>query len=365
MVSFIASRLALACVLGAVSSGCAGVPLLADRPDPARYEGCKDPQGSAELAQAQVDIYAGRDVEALPLLADLVQRCPDLVPAHLLYQNTAMTVGGAAEKTMRTYYKGLSTEGPSVVPTYVAARLFESAYSKYQALEQITHRDSSFYYAHFSLGRLLRSSGRLSDAFDSFSRALALNPNLLPARLELAETLVEWGREAEAVVHYENYLRGAPDDYAAMRAFERLLVYRLGRLDAGLVWIEKLLARDPQDAPAMMDKAAALWRAGRTGEARTIYLDVLTLRPDEARAILDLGYLYYDVLARDDATRLQWWPRAYKAFVLYQREAQPEEGMDYVEELLSVPYRLKAIEEFLRQHGIQVDKVPPTLAELR
>lgn len=350
-----------------VLAACPGTPLAGERQDSARYEVCTDAAGRLAFDQAMVHLQAGLDAEALPLLRECVQRCPELVRAHELYQDTAIHLGGAVEQQMRAFYDGQTPSLRDTVLAYAKARLLESAWSRNQALEAILRYDSSFYYAHLSRARLLRSSGRLSDAISAYQRALAQNPELLPAHLELAETLVESGREAEAQPHYANYLRGNPNDLPVVRAYVSLLVYKLGRPDQAMPFIDRLLSRDPQDAAALMDKAAAIWRRGDPQQARQLYIEVLERRPDNARAALNIGFLCYEAIPRDDAARLQWWPKAAAAFRMFLRLVRPEEGMDYVEQLLGVPYRLKEIASFLQQRGVELppESKAPTIADLK
>jgi tetratricopeptide (TPR) repeat protein len=344
-----------------VSSG-----IVQDDTAPRRYETCADAEGQKALDEALVHLQAGHSQLALPLLRTVVERCPEHVPAHCLYQDTALAVGGAAEASMRSYYSAMPAIG-SVVNSYVKARLLDSTWARKEALERIVRRDVNFYFAHLSLGRLLRTTNRLSDAVDSFRRALAGNGNLLAAHLELAETLVDWGRYAEAVTHYQNYLRGAPSDLAAARAYVQLLIYRLGRPDAAMPWIDRLLERDPGDEAVMMDKAAAFWRANKPEQALAIYLQVLERRPDQARAVLNVAFLHYDQLAHDDATKMAHWRKAGRAFLMFLRLVRPEEGMDYMEQLLAVPYRLNVIDTWLTGHGEGPvdDGTVPRLAELK
>jgi tetratricopeptide (TPR) repeat protein len=336
------------------------VPFLQASGDLQRWEACTDPAAKAALDQALVEVQAGDDAKALPLLRQVIERCPELVRAHRLYQDTALQLGGQAAAGMLSYYAGLPDRMP--MPAYVKSRLLGTSYEKNQVLEAILKQDSTFYWAHLSRGRLLRSSGRTSDAAAAVRRSLAQNSGFLEAHLELAEMYVELGRDREAMTHYENYLRGAPADLAVTRQFASLLVYRVGRPEQARPYIEKLLRHDPQDDAARLDLAAAEWRSGRPERALELYLEVLAQRSDHhACALLNVGYLYYDTLAKDEATRRVLWPKARKAFLWFLQQVRPEEGMDYVEKLLAVPYRLEEIEALCGPD----DGKPPTLADLR
>jgi tetratricopeptide (TPR) repeat protein len=354
----------VAWLLMALPAACQLPPMAVEGKGPASYEKCQDEQGRAALDQARVLLQAGKDADALPLLRTVVARCPDLVRAHLLYQDAARRVGGAAEEEMRAFYAELPA-GTTPVAAYVKARLRDdSPFLQKEALDQILAKDPSFYWAHLSLGRLLRAHGKYMAAAESMRRALALHAGLLEARVELAETLVELGRYQEAAAHYAQYLAAQPNDLVVARSYAQLLVYRLARPDEALTWIERLLQRDPDDASALMDRAAALWRKDRNQakEALALYLRVLQQKPDNARALLDIGYLYYDVLAdNDEALRRRYWPKARTAFELYLRCARSEEMLDYLEEHLAVPCRLKTIADA----GIPDDAEPPAISSLQ
>lgn len=345
----VSMRAELVALLGAaaLATGCGVAGAFGGRVDPARYETPVDPQARAAFDEALVCIQAEAEDRAVVLLAEVVRSSPDFVPGHVAYQDAAIRLGGSAEADMRRHYEGLTSPSWSPVVPYVQARILSSPFLQRQTLEEILTRDASFYYAHLSLGRLMRAHGRLTPAISSLRAALALQPNLLEAQLELAETLMELGQDEEAAVHFANYLRATPNDLSAARRYVHLLVYRLQRLDEALGWIERFLGRDPGDHVALLDKAAAMWWAGRPMESLTIYLAALRLRPDSARAVLNIAYLYYDVLAADEASRQRYWPKARMAFLLYLKMARPEDGMDYLEQHLVVPYRLKRIADAL------------------
>jgi tetratricopeptide (TPR) repeat protein len=347
----------------ALLAGCAapGPTLSGERQDPRRFESCADPAGQAAWDQALGHLQAGREKEALPLLREVVDLCPELVEAHASYQDAARHVGGDAEAEMRAYYAGIPDDERSPVPAFVKARLLASNFARKVAVDAVLRRHDGFAWAWLAQARLNRSVGRLHDAADGFAQAIARHPELLAAHLELAETLVELGRYGEARLPYENYLRRAPNDRAAIEALVQLLLYELGDPGDAKPWIERLLADDPHDESALMDLAAADWRAGDLDKALAGYLAVLGQRPDNARAALNIGYLHYDAFVRTDDDKRRHWPKARKAFLLFLRLVRPEDGHDYFERVLAVPFRLKEIEALLGP----ADAAPPTLDDLR
>lgn len=322
-------------------------PASPEEQDPRRYETAEDPEGRAAYDQAVAKLQAGDDAGALPLLRQAVERCPDHVPAMAHFQDASRRLGGEAERAMRDYYAALPERRDSPVPAFAKARLVESNFARKGAVDELLRRHPRFAWAHLAAGRLSRGIGRLQDASDSFARAIAVHPRLLAAHVELAECLAELGRSAEAKVAYENYLRAAPNDRATVRAYVQLALYRLGDAGAARPWIERLLTEDPLDDSVRMDMAACDWRSGQLDQAVAGYLEVLQRRPDNARAALNLGYLYFDALPRDEAQKRQYWPKARAAFRLFTQVVRPVDGHDYFERSLAVPFRLKQIDELL------------------
>ncbi|MBK8098899.1 MAG: tetratricopeptide repeat protein [Planctomycetes bacterium] len=341
-------------------SACAGGPVIAPPPAVDPWDTLADPAVAAVWTAASSAIQAGRDAEALPLLRQVVERAPAFVPAHLRYQDIALGLGGDAATAMRTFYRERHEQEPAIA--YAQARLLTTPFEQFEAVRRIQNKHPAFPWAPLSIARLQRARGQSGDAAAAYRQVLALRGDQLDAHLELAETLIELGLDAEAATHYQNYLRGAPQDAVAMRAYVALLVYRLGRPAEAMPWIERLLARDPRDEGALMDRAAATWRRGQPREALAAYLQILEQRPANARAALNIGYLYYDALATDAAGKQTYWPKARAAFRLYLQIVRPQEGMDHLEQQLAVPFRLQ---EIAREIGAEDPARVVTVQDLR
>jgi len=329
-------------VLGTLAACQSGAPRATEAVDPAFYTRATDPQGREAWERAQQALQRLDRTAALPDLRTAVARCPDLVRAHLAWQDAARQLGGAAEKEMRDYYAALP-ERSSPVPAYVKARLAETSYAQGTELQKILAGDSSFAWAHLSLGRLRRSQGHLQSAAESFQSAITHDGDLFEARLERAYVLAELGRGEEAALDYDAYLARVPDDDAVLRAYTALLIYRLGRIDKAMQVLERLEVRHPDDVAVRMDRAAAQWRGGDPRAAVQSYLRVLEGKPDEARAALNIGLLYYEVLPKTAADRRLFWPKARAAFELFLRTTGSHDGDEAFERTIAVPYRLEGI----------------------
>jgi tetratricopeptide (TPR) repeat protein len=344
-------------LLATLVAGCRTGPVRADNAvDPRIYAACQDPEGAAAWQRAQSALLRGDDAAALPDLRACAERCPLLVRAHRTYQDVARRIGGDAERAMVAFYLGdrsgtvdseVDATGAPTVRDYLRARLADTSYAQSNALQAMLARDPSFAWAHLSLARVNRRQGRLLQAVDMFGAAIVNDASLHEARLERAQVLAELGREEEAAVDYRAYLRGRPDDEDAMHAFVTLLLYRLERTDEALALLDQLEQLHPGSTSLRMDRAAAMWRAKQLREAVEMYLGVLREEPRRARAALNIGYLYYEVLGRDEVSRRRFWPAARAAFRMYLELAQPTDGHEQFERTLAVPYRLEVIAELL------------------
>lgn len=339
--------LLLGVLLGTGLLGCTQAPRRRlDATDPGVYALCDDAVAIAAWARASAALGRGDAAAALPDLKVCVRACPDFVRGQIAYQDAARQLGGDAEKEMVADCLA-APERPSPVPTYLKARLADTPYAQCNALEQILARDPSFAWAHLSRARVTRRQGRLLPALDMFAAAAVNDPQLHEARLERAQVLAELGRDAEAANDYRAYLEARADDLGAVREFVALLLYRLGRVDEASPWLDRLEQALPGNLAVRMDRAAAFWRAQRCREAVEIYLAVLTQSPRMARAALNIGLLYYEVVPKDDAERRRYWPLARAAFLLFLNSDPPSDGHEQFERTLGVPFRLARIAELL------------------
>ncbi|MDO8349008.1 MAG: tetratricopeptide repeat protein, partial [Planctomycetota bacterium] len=260
--------------------------------DPVAYGTAADPQGREAWERARRALQGGDHGAALPDLRTAVVQCPDLVRAHIAYQDVARHLGGPAQQEMLDYYRTLA-ERDSPVPAYVKARLADTSYTQGVELQKILARNSSFAWAHLSLGRLHRRQGHLQQASESLQSAISLDGELSEARYERAEVFVELGRNDEAARDFDAYLARVPDDDAALRAYVALLIYRLGRIDTAMGVLDRLEVRHAGDVEVRMHRAAAQWRGGDPRTAISSYLAVLEAAPGESRAALNIGLIYY------------------------------------------------------------------------
>ncbi|MFK7740580.1 MAG: tetratricopeptide repeat protein [Planctomycetota bacterium] len=307
------------------------------------YDTCEDAEGRLAWQEARSALAQGDDRAALPLLQRAVRRCPVLVRAHLAYQDVARRLGGDEEQAMIDFYVAQQPSQGTPVPAYLRARLADTAYAQANAVDAILAEQDDFAWAHLSRGRINRGQGRLTEALLDFERAIRSDGGIVEARLERAQVLVDLGRDEEAAVAYASYLRERPADLVAMHDYATLLLYRLGRIQEAIGWLDKLEAQGDRSIALRMDRAAAMWQGKQSQAAAELYFEILEEAPTTARAALNLGMLYYEIVPQDEGGRQRFWPKARAAFRMFLSMSEPSDGHEQFERTWAVPYRLERI----------------------
>ncbi len=158
----------------------------------------------------------------------------------------------------------------------------------------------------------LQHAGALPAALAALDQAIALSPELLPARVMRSEVLAALGRFIEAVDNLDDCQRRMPDPDALKEQRQALLAQALAedlepgndphalleraylQLLAGLPQdalrnLQSLLALQPEHASALNNAGNALFALWRTDEAIAHYERALALRPDDAETRFNLG----------------------------------------------------------------------------
>lgn len=338
-------RSAIPLLAAAVCGGCQNLEMVAPVEEGA-YDRCEHPAWEA----ARQALRASDDEAAYRALEQVVAMCPDFVAGHARWIEVATRLGGDREAAMRAWYAQAADERGSPVLPWARARLENNDSRRVDLLDEAVARDASFYPAYIDLAEIWGRSGyrdQTAKQLDYLQKAEQAQPDSPDANLGLAKVLVSLGRGEEAVPYFERYLRMRPDDRESVRDFVRLLVYELGRVDDADTWIARLLSADADDVAAQMDAAAATWLRGDRARAAELYRRVLEQDPTHARAVLNLGNLWFQDPARNDPERDEDWRKARAAYRYFLQLDEYADVQDLRDLLVSVPFRLQAIDRAL------------------
>ncbi len=113
-----------------------------------------------------------------------------------------------------------------------------------------------------------------------FQEALRRDPNLLEARLGVAEELARTGKYREAAVEYDAYLAKVPDDPTALLGAGRVAL-ELGKLELAVQRFDRVLTLDPENAEAHVEKAKFSRLQGDEADALRHLDKAIELKPYE------------------------------------------------------------------------------------
>lgn len=113
-----------------------------------------------------------------------------------------------------------------------------------------------------NLGKVAQDQGRPQLAIQHYRRAIQLDPEFLEAHNNLAVMLAETGESDLALSHYHAALRIDPDSATVHFNLARLLE-QLGRFDASLAHYRRVLELDPGTEPARVRAGIARGEAAR------------------------------------------------------------------------------------------------------
>ncbi len=143
-------------------------------------------------------------------------------------------------------------------------------------------------WGHYMLGLSLWKAGEPEGAREALEQALAIRPDHLKSRLNLARVLLDLDRPADALAAAEQVTAADPDFPTARRVLANAL-QESGRTDEAIVAYEDALRRDPDDAWSLNNLGLLLLRRERFAEALPALARAVTLRPGEACFQNNLG----------------------------------------------------------------------------
>jgi tetratricopeptide (TPR) repeat protein len=142
--------------------------------------------------------------------------------------------------------------------------------------------------AHNNLGTLLLQQGRIAAAVAHFQAALAIQPGTADVHSNLGGALLGLGRVDEAVAQLQEALRIQPDLARAHNNLGNALLQK-GQVDDAIAHYQKAVELQPGAASLRCSLGGALLQAGRVDEAVAQLQRALALQPSLADAQMTLG----------------------------------------------------------------------------
>lgn len=150
-------------------------------------------------------------------------------------------------------------------------------------LRQLIHGDR----LHVIQGRKALDAGRFSEAADEFRKAIAANPNGIPARVNLGAALAQLEDFAGAVEQYQQALKIDPTNTTAHYNLGFLLS-KQNRHDQAINHFLAVLAANPTDNESRFALAQELEKSQRADEALAEYSRIVQSDAANEEAMLEL-----------------------------------------------------------------------------
>ena len=140
---------------------------------------------------------------------------------------------------------------------------------------------------HLIQGRKAFDAGRFSEAADEFRKAVAANPNGIPARVNLGAALAQLGDVATAVEQYQQALRIDPRNATAHYNLGFLLA-KQNQHEQAIIHFQAVLALNPGDTESRFGLAQELEKSDRVEDALAEFARVVQSDPANENAMLEL-----------------------------------------------------------------------------
>jgi tetratricopeptide (TPR) repeat protein len=176
--------------------------------------------------------------------------------------------------------------------------------------------DPAFAAAHTNLGQTLLDRGQAEDALPHCQEAVRLDPNRAALHHNLGNAFRLLERYVDAKFSYLEALRLDPD-LALANAHVGMVMEREGRTADALVWLKKAVELEPANADFWQWLGELHVEMEEPGQSIPCWERVLALDPDRAPAHIALGWALQDELRFDEARD------HYNAAIAMQRDLGP------------------------------------------
>jgi tetratricopeptide (TPR) repeat protein len=162
------------------------------------------------------------------------------------------------------------------------------------------HKNPGAWIAHNNLGNVLQVDGRTDEAIDHYREALRFAPQYAEGYLNLCSALQRQGRFDEAINYGREALRVDPDDPEAHNNLGGALLSR-GDVDEAIVHLRRAIELRPGFASAHGNLGLCLRSQGDLDRALDHFHRAVELQPDDAMLQANLGVGLYDLGAHRPA----------------------------------------------------------------
>jgi tetratricopeptide (TPR) repeat protein len=226
----------------------------------------------AQQGLGEIALREGRFSRALDHLRAALVRVPDAASLHYPIAMALRGLGRLDEARVQLDKRGAGgiTVGDPIV----------------DALQPLVRGERGL----IARGKHALEAGRYQEAADAFRSALVTAPGSVPARINLALTLVRQGRDADAVEHLRIVYAAVPDDRDARRELIAALL-RLRRPAEAIDLLNAIATANPDDEDMAVSLSLVLAGESHYREAVSVLADAHRRNPDRPTTMTTLARL--------------------------------------------------------------------------
>jgi len=165
--------------------------------------------------------------------------------------------------------------------------------NRIQGLQKLDLNGPNAYFINFGIGEAWQELGKLEEAIEAYTKALAIKPDYAEAYSNMGAALADQGKPEEAIEVYNKALAIKPD-YAEAYSNMGNALKEQGMLEEAIEAYTKALAIKPDYAEAYSNMGVALADQGKLEEAIEVYNKALAIKPDYAEAYSNMGMALKD-----------------------------------------------------------------------
>lgn len=159
------------------------------------------------------------------------------------------------------------------------------------AFRQALALDPEYVPAHLNLGNLLRELKQLDEALSHYRRVVQLEPNHAGAHSTIGVLLAELGQYVEAEVHFRRAAELSPNSLSAQLDLVKIL-RDVPDLSAAEAHCRSVMVANADSTIALNELAVTLSEQGKYEESEACFRRALQIDPNDAASHCNLGHLF-------------------------------------------------------------------------
>ncbi|AEY65877.1 tetratricopeptide repeat protein [Clostridium sp. BNL1100] len=175
---------------------------------------------------------------------------------------------------------------------YFKKGMFREAVSCYRKVLELNEQFEKKYLIYVNLGITYFNMEKTELALENFFKALEINPECPTAKEGIGRIYTTTGRQADAVMYYEDLLKNDDSNYELSLSLGKLLV-ELGNIDEAKVRFETCIKNNPQQADAYILLGKLFMTVGQYSEAIKVFKTYITINDVDYIGHYNLAECYF------------------------------------------------------------------------